>query len=127
MSNRLELDTFALPAPETLIHSVVQELICLAIGGLETEGNTPPSLVTSFITDVLRCLGECHTLRFNHRQMVLLLQNFLRASKDVAVMAAGLDFAIISARRDASYATWLYDVTTNATTETVGEVSLEKV
>lgn len=64
-------------------------------------------------------MPPCH----GHPQVTQLLQNFVKACPDSPeVVEACVAFALATAHRDNSYATWLYDVAANASRTTVLDV-----
>jgi hypothetical protein len=111
--SRIDESTFGLPLEGTLVHRVFQELIRLAVGGMDARELCSEEGI-AFVRSSLGVLEECQTLRISHKQMTLLLQNFLPASKTDGLVRACVSFAVRGAARDSSYATWLYDVAVNA-------------
>lgn len=62
-------------------------------------------------------------LRLPLPQVTQLLQNFVKACPDCpSVVEACVAFALATAHRDNSYATWLYDVAVNASRTAVLDV-----
>jgi len=135
--HRLDASTFGLPSEGTLLRLVLAELLRLAVG----EGEAGPAGSSGFVVATLGALASCRVLKFQHKQMTLVLQNFVKASharlkeqqqqqqqqrrsevdKDaenpndaLAVIRACVSFAVTMAGRDAAYVTWLYDVAVNA-------------
>jgi hypothetical protein len=138
----LDASTFGLPSEGTLLRLVLAELFRLAAGA----GNVDPAGSSGFVVSTLGALMSCRVLKFQHKQMTLILQNFVKMSQarlkrqqqqeklsevvehaenanDVlAVLRACIAFAVIMARRDAAYVTWLYDFAVNASPAVVDVV-----
>ena len=110
---RIEAETFGLPSEGTLTCVILQELIRLAVGEMSgaqvaSEGGR------GFIQSSLCALRACTTLRMSHKQMTLLLQNYVRASLEPGLLRACVGFAVGHGGSDPVYATWLYDLALNA-------------
>jgi hypothetical protein len=132
--HRIDPATFGLPSEGTLLRDMVAELLRLVVGD-GTELAAPAG--RAFVASALKALGECGVLKFQHKQMALVLQNVLRAmlprlaaaaaaaaaapadkdsssSSPLGLIRACLAFAVKAAPRDQAYVTWLYDVGVNA-------------
>lgn len=134
--HRLDANTFGLPSEGTLLRLVLAEFLRVAVG----EGDADPAGSSGFVVATLGALTSCRVLKFQHRQMTLVLQNFVKSSQArlkqqqqqqqrqrsevadtdaedwndaLAVIRACVAFAVTMARRDAAYITWLYDVAVN--------------
>ncbi len=129
---RLDVGSFGLPSEGTLLRLVLTEFVRLAVGeGVGAAG--------TFVVSTLGALEACRVLKFQHKQMTLGLQNFLKANQGrlkqqgdgggggeggggedasqaqaLRVVCACIHFAVVMAPRDSAYVTWLYDVTVHA-------------
>ncbi|KAM3575464.1 hypothetical protein VYU27_002685 [Nannochloropsis oceanica] len=138
----LDASTFGLPCEGTLSRLVLAELLRLAAGA----GDVDPADSNGFVVSTLGALMSCRVLKFEHKQMALILQIFVKMSQarlkrrqqqqqplevvehaeisndDLAVIRACVAFAVIMARRDATYVTWLYDFAVNSSSAVVDVV-----
>ena len=125
----IDAASFAMPSEGTLIQMIMMKLINLAVGDMDAASGVTSETGKAFIISALDCLGCCRTLRFQHKQMVLLLQNYMKATHaqtqqgDAHLVVAGIKFSIKAAAKDPSYATWLYDVAVNASPAVIDVVS----
>lgn len=79
---RIEVESFGLPAQDTVLRGVLDSIIDIAVGELNSERvrSGLPVLRTG-----MEAIHACTILRVKHQQLILVMQNLLKATEDEKV------------------------------------------